>query len=73
MTIECQYCHRPEPGHCELVSRHTTSEGVVAYIRCACGRLYRHQISTATLRSWYRPENPEPTPAPDRTPAPSAA
>ncbi|GAA4212027.1 hypothetical protein [Actinocatenispora rupis] len=63
MTVECQYCRRPEPGTCTLESRHTTSEGVVAYVRCACGRLHRHLVPTAELRSWYQPSDVEPTPA----------
>lgn len=69
MSIECQYCRRPEPGTCQVVSRHTTSEGVVVYTRCACGTLSRHLVSNAELRSWYRPSRPASTP----TPAPVTA
>jgi hypothetical protein len=67
MTVECQYCRRPEPGTCRVESRHTTSEGVVVYVRCACGRLQRHLVSTAEMRSWYRPAGA------DRIPAVTAA
>lgn len=68
MTIECQYCRRPELGACQLISRHTTSEGVQLYVRCACGRLQTYLVSNAELRSWFQPTH-RPAPAPAFTAA----
>lgn len=71
MTVECQYCRRPEPGTCRVESRHTTSEGVLVYVRCACGRLQRHLVPNAELRSWYGTTTA--APAPEPSPAVTAA
>ncbi|SNS46670.1 hypothetical protein SAMN05443665_1004170 [Actinomadura meyerae] len=37
--MECPRCGWPESDVYEVLSRHLTSEGVVTYTRCACGRL----------------------------------
>lgn len=36
---ECPECGWPEAETYEIVSRHWTTEGVIAYSRCPCGRL----------------------------------
>lgn len=69
MTVECQHCRRPDPQFFQLVSRHTTSEGVVVYARCACGALHRFLVGNAELRSWYHPNRVEPDPTPEVTAA----
>lgn len=34
----CRVCGRPTERQ-QLLSRHTTSEGIVSWVRCACGAL----------------------------------
>ncbi|GAA4071346.1 hypothetical protein GCM10022214_28900 [Actinomadura miaoliensis] len=36
---ECPRCGWPESEIYQVLSRHLTSEGVVAYTRCACGEV----------------------------------
>lgn len=49
----CQRCGRPRTQSATILSRHTTSDGVIVYTECVCGLLeaWLHPISdvTATL------------------------
>ena len=38
-VTECPGCSWPDSDVYEIVSRHLTSDGVVTYSRCACGRM----------------------------------
>lgn len=39
-TDVCQQCGWPDTEPYQTVSRHTTTEGLIVYTRCACGRLH---------------------------------
>ncbi|OLT00365.1 hypothetical protein BJF90_35840 [Pseudonocardia sp. CNS-004] len=47
----CPRCGWPAAEPFEVVSRHVTSEGVITWSRCACGRLQVHRGSTLVLRA----------------------
>jgi hypothetical protein len=47
----CPRCGWPTAEPFEVVSRHVTSEGVIIWSRCACGRLQVHRGNTLVLRS----------------------
>lgn len=48
MTEEtCPSCGWPTAETYTIISRHATSEGVVVYSRCACGRLRATLYATA--------------------------
>jgi hypothetical protein len=46
----CSRCGWPESEPFEVVSRHCTSEGVIVYARCACGRLQVWRGAAVVLR-----------------------
>jgi hypothetical protein len=41
----CYTCGRPFSEEQPILSRHSTSEGIVAWVRCECG----------SLQAWFRP------------------
>jgi hypothetical protein len=53
MDIEsrCPRCGWPDAEPYEIVSRHVTSEGLITWSRCACGRLRVHRGTTVVLRA----------------------
>lgn len=48
-TDLCRQCGWPDTEPYDVVSRHTTSEGVIIYTRCTCGLLHvrRQQLGEA--------------------------
>jgi hypothetical protein len=47
----CPRCGWPTAEPFEVVSRHVTSEGMIVWSRCACGRLQVHRGGRLVLRS----------------------
>jgi hypothetical protein len=47
----CQTCGWPIAEPYQIVSRHLTSEGVITWSRCACGRLQAHRGTSVVLRA----------------------
>lgn len=41
----CRTCGHPLTEELQVLSRHSTSEGAVAWVRCECG----------SLQAWFRP------------------
>jgi hypothetical protein len=55
-TVEsCPACGWPTAEPYEIVSRHVTSEGVITWSRCACGRLQVHRGASVVLRATSTP------------------
>lgn len=76
-TSTCPHCGRDESIEREVLSRHTTSEGIVSWTRCACGavqlRLRRHGTASDDVRARGPARGPsgprrEPGPVPARVP-----
>ncbi|WP_219419431.1 hypothetical protein [Pseudonocardia nigra] len=50
-TMRCRHCGWPEQEPYEVVSRHVTSQGVIVYSRCACGRLQVRRHDRVVLQA----------------------
>lgn len=48
----CAQCGWPSDQPTEILSRHTTSEGVVVYSRCVCGALHMWVWSPEAEEAW---------------------
>ncbi len=49
--LSCPRCAWPEAEPYEIVSRHVTSEGVISYSRCICGRLQVRRSGSVVIRA----------------------
>jgi hypothetical protein len=47
----CPCCGWPTAEPFQVVSRHVTSEGMITWSRCACGRLQVHRGGALVLRA----------------------